>query len=105
MDKQQIKSILDNAPDWANEFYERAEGHKTGYSFDGFAVNHALSDLRTQFALIEENEKLKASIAESVQTRLEPHDYTHHEYCNFCNENLTKANHEDDCILKELSND
>ena len=74
MNKQQIKLILDNAPDGATHVdFNSHYWHNSSAGYwlccddgsrdcEGMIGNHIrkLSDLRTQLALIEENEKLKA---------------------------------------------
>ena len=68
---------------------------------------HSLQDIRDKIALYEANQKLIAAINESIKDRYEQYDHAHHVYCNFCDGNLTKSKgvHDDDCILKELTND
>ena len=65
------------------------------------------NDIQNQMALYKANQKLAAVIGESIKDRYEQYDHTYHVYCNFCDGNLTKSKgvHDDDCILKELTND
>ena len=121
MDKlQQIKQILDNAPPDAShidqEGYFIKFEHGTYFCAPKFGAwrvmqkieftrTRELSDLRTQLALIEENEKLKAQIKGSAWTRVEEVDYKPHHICNFCHNDLNVEDHESDCVIKELSND
>jgi hypothetical protein len=54
-------------------------------------------------------EDLKNRVLATSWSRMEPYDYSHHEYCNFCDANLTKQKAcYDDCVLigllKEVNN-
>lgn len=50
---------------------------------------------------IKENEKLKLAILNARWTRKEDDNH----YCNFCHANLNYNDHDEGCILEELSND
>jgi len=118
---QQYKEILEQAPEGATHYdnlatwkYKNLDRGTflmpdgTGYKIDEFYPNETicrLSDLQTIVEQAETIERLKSAIKQSVHERNEPYDYTFHTYCNFCDTNLTKSEHEDDCILKELNND
>lgn len=120
MDKQQIKQILDNAPEGATHYLFIGQDEnivmyyrwvkldeyfvfKGGEFVDGFRpikIIHNLSDLRTQLALIDENEKLKDALNAAIRAC---YDLDTH-----------SARHENDDYLKaceildeveELSND
>ena len=117
---QQYKEILGKAPEGAThidlEDYYIKFSNGNYYCTQVFGVwrvmdkaelttGRALSDLQTIVEQAETIERLKSAIKQSVHERNEPYDYTFHTYCNFCDTNLTKSEHEDDCILKELNND
>lgn len=86
MDKQQIKKILDNAPDGATHYHKNSVNPYWKLTFingyQRFVRNkenllndepdkiyglYRLDELRTQLALIEENEKLKDALNAAIR--------------------------------------
>lgn len=130
-DYERDKEIVANAPDGSDEFFihngdvNYIDNHENGHQFklwcenDGWVFSElvdgwqyirgkrSLQDIRDKIALYEANQKLIAAIGESIKDRCEQYDHSYHVYCNFCDGNLTKSKgvHDDDCILKELTND